>query len=156
MITWFTDGWKGNVDLADEIFAPDFSNNGIVVGPAGPKRNVLNRLAGFPDIEPVVEESITAGDMVVLRLRWTGTHTGDYLGVAATGIRVNVRDMTSWRFEDGRTVEDWTTGHIPFEIFGIELPAPIPRASPAPNVTSCESQSSTPMPSLREHARRHR
>jgi predicted ester cyclase len=128
MRTWFTDGWKGRTELAAEIFAPAFSNNGVVVGPEGPIRNVRNRLAGFADVEPVVEQVITAGDTVVVRLRWTGTHTGTYLGVAPTGKHVEVRGMTSWRFENGKVVEDWTTGHIPLEIFGIAIPAPIPAA----------------------------
>jgi predicted ester cyclase len=127
MARWFTAGWRGNDALAEEIFAPTFSNNGVVVGPAGPKRNVHNRLAGFPDVASVVEQLLVAEEnTVVLRLRWTGTHTGSYLGVAPTGKRVDVRGMTIWRFEEGRVVEDWTVGHIPLEIFGVQLPPPVP------------------------------
>jgi hypothetical protein len=42
MQRWFTEGWAGDETLADLIFSPHFSNNGVVVGPAGPKRNVRN------------------------------------------------------------------------------------------------------------------
>jgi hypothetical protein len=52
MARWFTDGWRGDDALADEIFVPNFSNNGVVVGPAGPKRNVHNRIAGAPTPAP--------------------------------------------------------------------------------------------------------
>ena len=124
MHRWFTEGWAGNEELADQIFDDRFSNNGVVVGPAGPKRNIRNRLVGFPDLTSVAEQIITVEDKVILRLRWTGTHTGLYLGVAPTGQRVEVRGMTIWRFADGKVVEDWTVGHIPLAIFGIELPLP--------------------------------
>jgi predicted ester cyclase len=123
---WFTDGWAGNEALADQIFSDDFSNNGVVVGPAGPKRNVRARLAAFPDLESAVEQLLSIDHTVLLRLGWTGTHTGEYLGAAPTGKRVHVRGMTTWRFEAGKAAEDWTVGHIPLEIFGIEIPAPAP------------------------------
>jgi len=126
MRRWFTDGWAGEVQLADHTFGAHFSNNGVVVGPAGPKRNIRNRLAAFPDLTTVVEQLLTVGDTAVLRLRWSGTHSGPYLGVPATGKRVDVRGMTTWRFVDGRVVEDWTVGHIPLAIFGIDIPAPVP------------------------------
>lgn len=126
MERWFTEGWAGNDQLADQIFSDRFSNNGVVVGPAGPKRNIRNRLVGFPDLTSVAEQLITVEDKVILLLRWTGTHTGDYLEVAATGKRVDVRGMTIWRFEDGKVIEDWTVGHIPLQIFGIEIPPPVP------------------------------
>lgn len=126
MEQWFTEGWAGNDALADNIFSAWFSNNGVVVGPAGPKRNIRNRLVGFPDLASVVEQILTVEDKVIVRVRWTGTHTGPYLGVAPTGKRVDVRGMTIWRFETGKAIEDWTVGHIPLEIFGVEIPPPIP------------------------------
>jgi predicted ester cyclase len=131
MELWFTEGWTGDEQLADQIFDDRFCNNGIVVGPAGPKRNIRNRLIGFPDLTSVAEELIAAEHKAILRLRWTGTHTGPYLGIAPTGKRVDVRGMTIWRFKDGKVVEDWTVGHIPLAIFGIEIPAPIPAQPPS-------------------------
>lgn len=131
MERWFTEGWAGNEQLADRIFSPRFSNNGVVAGPAGPKRNVRNRLVGFPDLSSVVEQLLTVDDKVILQLRWTGTHTGTYLGVAPTGKQVEVRGMTIWRFETGQVVDDWTVGHIPLGIFGIEIPPPIPAEPPS-------------------------
>ena len=131
MHQWFTEGWAGNEHLADQIFDDRFSNNGVVVGPAGPKRNIRNRLVGFPDLKSAAEQLITVEDKVILRLQWSGTHTGPYLGVAPTGRRVEVRGMTMWRFADGKVVEDWTVGHIPLAIFGIEIPAPVPAEAPS-------------------------
>jgi len=58
MERWFTGAWAGNEQLADQIFDDRFSNNGVVVGPAGPKRNIRNRLTGFPDLASVAEELV--------------------------------------------------------------------------------------------------
>jgi predicted ester cyclase len=85
MRRWFSEGWRGDVDMADEIFSSDLTTNGIVVGIAGPKRNVTFRLSGFPDVQAVIEDVIAVEDKVVLRLRWHGTHTGPYSGIPPTG-----------------------------------------------------------------------
>lgn len=133
MHRWFTEGWAGNLDLADEIFDPAFTTNGNVVGREGPKRNVANRLTGFPNLRSSVEEQIAVGDQVVTRIVWTGTHRGPYSGVAATGKTVDVRGIVIWRFAGGRVVEDWTVidqfgllqqiGVIPPEVLAPQVPA---------------------------------
>jgi predicted ester cyclase len=105
---WFTEGWTGDVGFADVIFDPAFMGNGVQIGPRGPRRHVLGRLAGFPDLETDIEDLISSGDRVVTRLRWSGTHRGPYGGVAATGRRVVLDVIVLWRFRDGKVVEDWT------------------------------------------------
>lgn len=102
---WFTEGWTGDVEMADEIFSEGLRTNGIVVGIAGPKTRIRERLTGFPDLVTSIEEMIAVDDKVVTWLAWRGTHVGPYGGVAATGKRVEVRDTAVWRFEDGKVVE---------------------------------------------------
>ncbi len=105
---WFTEGWTGSLDLAEEIFSPALRTNGILVGTDGPKRNNRNRLAGFPDVHVVLEDVIEVDDRVVVRLEWTGTHTGEYSGVPPTGKAVRVPGLAIWRFADGKVVEIWS------------------------------------------------
>lgn len=107
MRRWFTKGWLGQ-NLLDRTFADRFSINGVVVGREGPRRNVRNRLIGFPDLQAAVEDLLSVRDRTVIRVRWRGTHTGPYGGVPATGNPVDIRIMTIWRFEEGLAVEDWT------------------------------------------------
>ncbi len=131
---WFTQGWSGDVAMADDIFASEFATNGLIVGLAGPKRNVANRLAGFPDISITIEEQIAAGDTVVTRLLWRGTHTGPYSGVPPTGKPVEARSIAIWHFASGKAVEAWNVldqfgllpqiGAIPPQITGAQVPAP--------------------------------
>jgi len=51
---------------------------------------------------PDVEEQIAEGDKVVTRFEWTGTHRGEFLGVAATGRSVRVWGMVIDRLQSGR------------------------------------------------------
>lgn len=104
---WFTDGWLGKIPAVD-LFAPEFSTNGIVVGPAGPTANIAARLAGFPDLVSEIMTLFGSGDTVTVQVRWTGTHSGPYGGIAATGRQVDVRVISIWRFENDKVVENWT------------------------------------------------
>jgi hypothetical protein len=42
-----------------------------------------------------------------------------------TGKHFGVRGTTSWLFEEGKALGDWTTGHIALEIFGVEIAASV-------------------------------
>ena len=82
---WFAEGWAGNVALADDLFSEDVRTNGVLVGVAGPKRRIQERLAAFPDLTTTIEDMFSAHDKIVTRLVWRGTHTGSYGGVKTTG-----------------------------------------------------------------------
>jgi len=45
---WFTEGWTGNLAMADDIFSQDVRTNGVYVGVAGPVGRIRDRLTGFP------------------------------------------------------------------------------------------------------------
>jgi predicted ester cyclase len=102
---WFTEGWTGNLELADGLFSEDVRNNGVHVGVAGPVGRIRDRLAGFPDLTTSIEDMFVSGDKLAVTLIWRGTHTGPYGGVAATGKPVEVRDTAIWHFRDGKVTE---------------------------------------------------
>lgn len=64
-------------------------------------------LAGFPDFEVRVEETIAEGDLVAVRLTQTGTHEGTFMGIPPTGRRATWTTMAHLRVADGRVVERW-------------------------------------------------
>jgi predicted ester cyclase len=101
---WFTEGWTGNLALADGIFAEDVRTNGIYVGVAGPVSRIRDRLTGFPDLTTSIEDMFVSGDKLAVTLIWRGTHAGSY-GVGATGKPVEVRDTAIWHFRGGKVVE---------------------------------------------------
>jgi predicted ester cyclase len=102
---WFTEGWRGNLALADDIFSSELRTNGTLVGVAGPVGRIRERLTAFPDLTTDIEDVFVSGDKLAVTLIWSGTHRGDYGGVAATGKRVEVRDTAIWHFRDGKVVE---------------------------------------------------
>jgi predicted ester cyclase len=61
----------------------------------------------YPDIHLTVEDKIAEGDKVVGRTTVTGTHQGEFMGVAPTGNSVTYNEMFMFRFADGRVVETW-------------------------------------------------
>jgi steroid delta-isomerase-like uncharacterized protein len=61
----------------------------------------------YPDIHLTVEDVIAEGDKVVSRTTVTGTHRGDFMGVAPTGKYITYNEMFIFRFADGRVVETW-------------------------------------------------
>jgi predicted ester cyclase len=102
---WFTEGWRGNLGMAGDIFSEELRTNGVGVGVAGPVGRIRDRLTGFPDLTTSIEDMFVSGDKLAVTLMWRGTHTGDYGGVTATGKRVEVRDTAIWHFRDGKVAE---------------------------------------------------
>jgi len=69
-------------------------------------KDVLRSIrTGFPDIVFAIQEQITEGDKVASRFEWTGTHSGEFLGIPATGRQVAVWGFVFDRLEQGRIKE---------------------------------------------------
>jgi steroid delta-isomerase-like uncharacterized protein len=64
-------------------------------------------LRAYPDLHVTVEDVIAEGDKVVTRNVVTGTHQGEYMGLAPTGRSVTYNEIFVFRFEGGRIAETW-------------------------------------------------
>jgi steroid delta-isomerase-like uncharacterized protein len=64
--------------------------------------------SAFPDASVTIDNLMGEGNQVACRFAITGTHTGGYLGIPATGRRVSFTGITILRFVDGRCVERWS------------------------------------------------
>jgi steroid delta-isomerase-like uncharacterized protein len=114
MTTWFDEIWNnGRLNAIEELFAEDGVMHGLgeagtdVTGPAA-FRPFVERLRGaFPDIEVKVEQVVDDGELIAARWVATMTHTGDHLGVPASGKRASVTGMSMARLRDGKMVEGW-------------------------------------------------
>ncbi len=99
--------------VLDEILAPGFVGfkvEGVDGGrsPAQMKATMVRVDAAFPDVVVHVDDYIAAGDKVVTRLTWTGTHLGNtYADLPDTGKRVSISIVEIWRLEGGKIVENW-------------------------------------------------
>jgi steroid delta-isomerase-like uncharacterized protein len=67
---------------------------------------VLNR--AFPDFKIVVQDMITERDRVAARIMFTGTHEGEFLGIARTGRQVAYTGIQYFQFANGKAVEMWS------------------------------------------------
>jgi predicted ester cyclase len=73
------------LELADELFAPDFGAPGPVVGPDAARAALRSMWAAFPDLRFSIDELVADGDRVVAKVTYSGTHRGAFLGVEPTG-----------------------------------------------------------------------
>ncbi|MCZ4099720.1 ester cyclase [Streptomyces sp. So13.3] len=104
---------SGDLDIIskaiDEFVAPDVLFHAPVpmgaTGGEAMKRVWELLLRAFPDIHVAVEETITEGDKVVSRNTVTGTHRGEYRGLAPTGRTVTYNEIFIFRFAGGRIAE---------------------------------------------------
>ena len=101
----------GNLDVFDEVVAPDMVDDDPAPeqgpGPRGFKDMFRTIREAFPDLEVTPERMTATEDDVALAYTITGTHRGDFLGVAPTGRKVTARGVQIGRFETGRLVERW-------------------------------------------------
>ena len=61
----------------------------------------------FPDLEAHVDDLVAAEDRVAVRVRFSGTHAGEFQGMPATGRTVHYVSHEFYRVEDGLIAEEW-------------------------------------------------
>lgn len=96
----------------DETVSPDLVNHSALGGAPGTAegaRHFFQRVLrpAFPDLKVTVHDQIAEGPTVVTRKSYTGTHHGEFIGVPATGRRVEFTVIDIIRLEDGKYVEHW-------------------------------------------------
>ena len=65
-------------------------------------------LAAFPDMRMDAKDLIASGDKAVARVRVSGTHKGEFMGIPATGKSVSVKLIDITRSgDDGLAHEHW-------------------------------------------------
>lgn len=63
--------------------------------------------SAFPDLQVKIEDIFAGDDKVAVRLRISGTHEGEFLGVQPTGKRVEYKSTEIYRIADGKIAEEW-------------------------------------------------
>ena len=101
-----------NIDeLVDELMSEDFVQHeafpGITQDRDGQRQFFHIVKTAFPDLTAEIEDLITEGDKTVVRVRFRGTHQGEFAGLPATGneIDFNAIDVFAWR--DGKATDHW-------------------------------------------------
>ena len=102
---------KGNLDVADELYAPDYVCH-FLIGPEwrgidGIRNEVKQHRVSFPDWNERVDDIVAEGDRVVIRFTSTGTQRGEFAGIAPTGKRVKIQEIAIFRLANGKIAEQW-------------------------------------------------
>ncbi|RPJ30431.1 MAG: ester cyclase, partial [Planctomycetaceae bacterium] len=63
--------------------------------------------SAFHDLNRQIESMTAVGDRLATRMRFSGTHSGAYMGVPGTGQVYNWSGVIIDRFEDGKIAERW-------------------------------------------------
>jgi steroid delta-isomerase-like uncharacterized protein len=94
-------------------------------------------LEGFPDLHLEVQGSSADEGMVAQRILFTGTHTGSFRGLPATGRKVRFSSLEINRMVDGKVAEHWfqLDSVTLFEQLGLRV-VPGPRLLPRLLVSS--------------------
>lgn len=101
----------GDIQLGQSVISPDV----IFYAPTSPEPmhgfegyiSVLEMMRGaMPDVSWKAEEIIAEDNKIMVRFLMTGTHTNPFMGIAATGKRVEVTAMNIYEFNDGKIVRE--------------------------------------------------
>ena len=69
--------------------------------------------AAFSDKVCIDEARLFMGEWAAAFGRQEATHAGEFMGIAPTGRRVEIRYMDFWKVENGRIVENWVMVDFP-------------------------------------------
>jgi predicted ester cyclase len=100
---------KHNLSVIDEIISEDYVLHGPsgqeIKGPEGFKQLAAIALKGFSDGRYTIDGMLAEGDTVAVRYTRTGTHDGEYHGIAPTGKQIKVPVAFFYRLANGKIVE---------------------------------------------------
>jgi steroid delta-isomerase-like uncharacterized protein len=102
----------GDIDGFGDQISDDFVEHEEMPGLERSKEGVKQLFhmyrAAFPDLHMEPQDVLVSGDKAVARVVATGTHQGEFMGMPATGKRIEVQMIDITRFgADGRAVEHW-------------------------------------------------
>lgn len=92
--------------VAENLLAPKIMP-GMKPGLEGAKQVHATTLIGMPGWHTAIDDLIAEADKVVARITMTGTHTGDFWGIPATGRKVEFTGIYIVRIANGKIVEHW-------------------------------------------------
>ena len=69
--------------------------------------------AAFSDKVCIDEARLYMGEWAAAFGRQEAIHSGEFMGIPATGKKVNIRYMDFWKVEDGKIVDNWVMVDFP-------------------------------------------
>lgn len=100
------------LDRLGEFFAADYVEHNETVtsfgkGLAGYQAFLGHLFSGFPDDKVTITQLVAGDDWVSYRATESGTHTGAFLNIPATGKHATWTEIQFFRIKNGKVVEHW-------------------------------------------------
>jgi len=101
----------GELDGLDEVVDQDAVDHDPAPnqrpGPQGFKDFFGTLRAAFPDLKLAPVTVVSDDEHVCMAYTITGTHQGEFEGIAATGQHISARGVEIVKFRDGKLIERW-------------------------------------------------
>ncbi len=102
---------EGKVELIDELIHEDYVEHPMPEG-FSPDREGLKSFvqalhAALSDVDAKVERVLVDDDQLAFRWRITGTHTGEFMGIPASGNHIETTGNDVGVMREGKVVERW-------------------------------------------------
>ena len=99
------------VASVDKYVAANYVEHSVLPGLPNNRegfKELLNQFFNaFPDMKVTIEDIIAEEDRVVLRVTSSGTHKGEFMGIAPTDKSFSIGEIHIMRMENGQMVEHW-------------------------------------------------
>jgi steroid delta-isomerase-like uncharacterized protein len=103
---------QGSLELADELIDDGYLGHApgrsLARGPEGIRKLAAEWREGVPDLKFEIHAQHAEGSRCVTRLTASGTHTGDWLGIPATGKVLSLSGISIARVAGGKVVSEWS------------------------------------------------
>ncbi len=111
---WFAEVMnEGKEEVIDELCAENFVDHDPLPGTSPDRQGIHDFVkqvrAAFPDLEMTADDILVEGDGLAVRSTVRGTHQGEFMGIPASGKKVEVSNYDFVRFENDEVVEHWGT-----------------------------------------------
>ncbi|MEO6304621.1 MAG: ester cyclase [Bacteroidia bacterium] len=107
---------QGNMNSFKELVSDKVINHAAPEGSSSGPESMTHFLGilrhGFPDINVKILDQIAEGDKVTSRKELHGTHSGEFMGVPASGKKVVIRVIDIIRLENGKYMEHWGMSNL--------------------------------------------
>lgn len=112
-IKFYTKTWdvainEGKIDVLDTAYAADIvlHTTPEIKGVAKAKAYYANFVTGFSNRQFIIKDMFAQGEKVTKYWEFKGTHSGNFMGIPATGKTVDIEGCTIARIVNGKIVEE--------------------------------------------------
>lgn len=92
-----------------QYIAPCYLDHGLpqVRSPEDAIKIIKTVHQAFPDLKVIIDDLMAENDKVAFRGRFSGTHLGEFAGIAASGVKVEFEALEIFKVENQKITESW-------------------------------------------------